>query len=256
MRPTRSSVDGSVGKPARLAAAAAAIVVLGSLAASCSSDKLEPVPTAPETLAPVGGTETTRFIEVTTTAPGAAGATTVAGATTPATSNPVASNPVVSNPGAELPPLTGFGIGDTMFDDDADTAIQGLTAVFGTPSTDTGWVAASASPFGTCPGQHVRAVRWGQLQTVYSDEGGAEHFLNYTYGLANREAGPELRTDVGVGLGSTTAQVQTAYPDAEIGSDAARGAYFVDEAAGLSGSFDQAGAAGKVTRIVGGTPCQ
>ena len=122
-----------------------------------------------------------------------------------------------------MPPLTGFGIGETMFDDDADTAVQALSDVFGTPSTDTGWVAASSSPFGTCPGEHVRGVRWGQLQTVYSDEGGAEHFLNYTYGLANREAAPSLRTDVGVGLGSTVAQVQAVYPTAQIGFRRTRG---------------------------------
>jgi hypothetical protein len=116
-------------------------------------------------------------------------------------------------------------------------------------------VSAASSPFGACPGQQVRGVRWGQLLALFSDEGGARHFFTYTYGLGNREAGPELRTDIGVGLGSTVAQVQAAYPDAEVGSDPTRGAYFADEAAGLSGSFDQPGAAGKVTRIVGGTPC-
>jgi hypothetical protein len=134
--------------------------------------------------------------------------------------------------------------------------VQSLAGALGTPSADSGWVAAGSSPFGACPGQRVRGVRWGQLLTLYSDEGGVEHFFTYTYGLANREAGPTLRTDVGVGLGSTAVQVRTAYPDAEIGSDATRGAYFVDEAAGISGSFDQAGGAGKVTRIIGGTACE
>ncbi len=104
-----------------------------------------------------------------------------------------------------------------MFDDPAEGAVQALTASFGTPSTDSGWIPAANSPFGTCPGQHVRGVRWGQLLTVYSDQGGPPHFFTYTYGLANREAGPALRTDVGIGLGSTAAQVQAAYPDAEIG---------------------------------------
>jgi hypothetical protein len=236
----------------RALAVVGSAVALGSGAAACSSDKLEPVPSAPQTLAPVEETPTTRFVEVTTTAP--AGVTTSAGAA-PSTTQTGGSD-VAGDPGTELPPITGFGIGDTMFDTAAETAIQQLSAVFGTPSTDSGWVAAGSSPFGACPGQQVRGVRWGQLLTLYSDEGGTEHFFTYTYGLGNREAGPELRTDVGVGLGSTPAQVQTAYPDAELGSDATRGAYFVDEAAGISGSFDQAGAAGKVTRIVGGTPCE
>ena len=103
MRPTRSSVDGSVGKSGRLLAAAAAIVVLGWLAAACSSDKLEPVPTAPETLAPVGGTETTRFIEVTTTAPDAVGATTTSGVTTPTAQATTTRSPATRSPATPAP---------------------------------------------------------------------------------------------------------------------------------------------------------
>src|SRR4051794_33029609 len=189
MRPTRSSADPG-RRMARTVAAIGTAVALGSLVAACSSDKLEPVATAPETLAPVGVTPTTRFIEVTTTAP--AGPTVASTATSTASSAAggvtTSSGPqgVASNPGAELPPLTGFGIGTTMFDDAADTAIRSLTNVFGTPSADSGWVAAGSSPFGACPGQHVRGVRWGQLLTLYGDQGGAQHFFTYTYGLGNR----------------------------------------------------------------------
>jgi hypothetical protein len=245
----------SIGTASRILLGSATILALASLVGACSSDKLEPVPTAPETVAPVGATQTTRFVGETTTLPVGVGATTTTNAAN-ASGAPTTAGARPTNPGAELPPLTGFGIGDVMFDTDAGAAIQSLTTTFGTPTTDSGWVVAGSSRFGACPGQQVRGVRWGQLQTLFSDEGGTQHFFTYTYGLGNREAGPELRTDVGVGLGSTVAQVQAAYPDAQVGSDPARGAFFTDEAAGLSGSFDQPGAAGKVTRIVGGTPCE
>jgi hypothetical protein len=113
-----------------------------------------------------------------------------------------------------------------------------------------------------CPGTQVRRVSWGALSLFFGDESpiasGPPHLFAYSYGAAgDLEAEPAgLATDDGIGLGSTVAYLEAAYPDVVIepGEEGViEPSFFVDDT--LSGRLTGGEDDDLVTVIIGGDPC-
>lgn len=110
------------------------------------------------------------------------------------------------------------GIGVALLGDGVDETIRSASAVLGRPSKDTGWI-RSFSEFGTCPGERIRAVMWGQFRLLFTDgatdHGHADrpHFFEWDYGPGRPT--PALATAEGITLGSSIEQVRRAYPSAD-----------------------------------------
>lgn len=133
--------------------------------------------------------------------------------------------------------LAGDGIGEIGLGTAAETAITQLSATLGLPDDDTDWT----SSLGTCPGTESRIVRWSSLQifltngeTAWANE---PHFFHYGQSLA--AGGGEyldLRTEKEIGIGSTIAELKSAYGDAVVvGDDPAFGPYW--EVTGTNPSY-------------------
>lgn len=109
------------------------------------------------------------------------------------------------------------GLRIVAFGQPAELVVATLTAVFGEPDADTGWGPAVASPFGVCPGERARGVRWGRLGVLLSDGptsyGSAEypHFFAWDVHAFEAESGLAPRTAAGIGLGSTVDALTEAY---------------------------------------------
>lgn len=152
--------------------------------------------------------------------------------------------------------LTADGLGDVMFGIDPATVIAEISARFGGADFDSDWMPAESNVYGSCPGETMRAVAWGSLTTIFVDDDSSElggWFYTYTYGYdyAENEGGIDprglnLRTDRGIGLGSTVADLRAAYgQQVIIDGDAALDVWsFVVDGEGmrglLSGSQDDA----------------
>lgn len=196
--------------------------------------------TAETTEAPVETTEaptTTEAAAETTT-------TTTAPTTTEAP-------PTTVDPGPTGLSLSPDGLGALRFGTDADTALEFLGGIFGPANADSGWVQASSSQFGVCPGTEVRGVTFGPLTVLFGDVDGdgARAFHTWTY--ADNGLGDVfgLQTPSGVGLGSSQDDIAAAAADAE---------FFEDEIFGETASFQQTFAsldAGTVSYLSGGANC-
>ncbi|HKZ20707.1 MAG TPA: hypothetical protein VJQ57_11405 [Acidimicrobiia bacterium] len=124
--------------------------------------------------------------------------------------------------------LAGDGIGEIELGTPAEAAITQFSATLGPPDDDTEWT----SSLGTCPGTESRIVRWSSLQifltngeTAWATE---PHFFHYGQSLA--AGGGEyldLRTQKGIGIGSTISELKLAYGEAVVvGDDPAFGPYW------------------------------
>ncbi|MDJ0663857.1 MAG: hypothetical protein QNJ75_04805 [Acidimicrobiia bacterium] len=117
--------------------------------------------------------------------------------------------------------LTDSGLGDVLFGLDPETVVANLTARFGAPDLDSGWIPATPNLFGTCPGETMRAIGWGSLVTIFVDDGQSDlggWFYTYTYGYDYAEniggvdpRGLGLQTDDGIGLGTTVADLRSVW---------------------------------------------
>ena len=112
-------------------------------------------------------------------------------------------------------------------------------------------------------GTDVRGVRWGPLQVLLGDATtvAGRHVFSYVYATsmlpvgepAGKAAG--LQTAIGVGLGSSLADLKASYPAVQI-SDDAYGPTFATSGSGeLSGTLSGTGSDGFVTSIIGGKYC-
>ncbi|HVL81647.1 MAG TPA: hypothetical protein VM840_08655 [Actinomycetota bacterium] len=136
--------------------------------------------------------------------------------------------PVAGSPQPETLTLAPDGIGVARFGEDPDVVVAAVTQRLGEPTSDSGW-GASSGAFGTCPGTELRVVRWKSL-FVYLGNGetsyaaaGTRHLFSYMdsrYDERGRETEPTgLKTDSGVGVGSTVSALRGAHPEAEVQDD-------------------------------------
>ncbi len=117
--------------------------------------------------------------------------------------------------------LTVDGLGDVLFGLDPETVIADISALYGEPDFDSGWVPSEPNIFGTCPGETMRAIGWGSLAAIFIDDGTTDlggWFYTYTYGYDYSEniggvdpRGLNLETADGIGLGSTVADLEAVF---------------------------------------------
>ena len=135
-------------------------------------------------------------------------------------------------PSEPAPVLRADGIGDLAFGDDASRAFEALVRWFGVPDHDTGWV-DQLEHYGICLGETVRFVRWGSLQTFFSDgptdwaPGGRRHFASYTQAVYFDGGEIELVTADGLALGSPVGDVRALYGEDAVYEDEIYGPVFV-----------------------------
>jgi hypothetical protein len=168
--------------------------------------------------------------------------------------------------------LKGDGIGAFLFGADTDQVLAGLTLRWGPPDGDSGWVAASSSPYGPCPGTIVRGINWRGFTVLFSDgatprgPAGTRHFFTWEYQVddpahpAPDKGGnrPALKTAGGVSVGATVKALQAAYGDRlELFMEDPDGPQFGVQTSegGLYGSLTNLEAEGRVRTIVSGGGC-
>ena len=110
------------------------------------------------------------------------------------------------------------GLGGALFGADPDAVVRYMSAILGSPTSDTGWVATSSLAPLVCRGTQARFVAFHDLQLFFSDESGYAkdrlHFAAFTYGPATGDhIDPYgLATDAGMKVGATVAEMKKAYP--------------------------------------------
>lgn len=238
----------------------AALAVL-SLVSACGTPDPEderPVPPAPTLPSGALSTDATTSTEAPDTTAVVEQSTTDFVTTTEPPTTTAPSTTVLD----DLVVLRPDGLGRATFGQDADTAIADLTASLGAPNADSGWVPAVSSPFGVCPGNEVRGLRWGPLQVLFGDQGtGARRLFTWVYAVAllpaeeTQSLASGLQTVEGIGLGSSIADLALVYPELDVSSDVFGPTYSTSALAGYSGTISSDGADGFVTSIVGGTYC-
>ncbi|MDQ3311932.1 MAG: hypothetical protein M3501_09740 [Actinomycetota bacterium] len=266
--------------PSRIFAAACTVALLAACSDSGESDEtLAPLPptTAPVTTSPASTTAAP-----TTAAPTTAPPTTLAPTTAPPTPAPTTAAPTTVAPTTAAPtvapttaappttpvqdPTSGVilaadGVGVASFGDEPDAAIAAVTAILGEPTQDSGWV----EPFtiSACPGTEYRRVSWGAFSLQFSDQSskadGRRHLFGYEYGEVGRtDAQPAgLVTAEGIGVGSTVAELKSAYPDVSVvaGEEGLSSSSFEVSENGLAGLLTDATDQGIVLLVVGGDFC-
>jgi hypothetical protein len=175
------------------------------------------------------------------------------------TSTPESTTTSTTIPAAAALVLRDDGLGDALFGTEPEEVIRYVQAVLGPATADSGW-ADPFSAFGVCPGSEVRGVTWGDLTLLFSDEStvaaGRRHFFNYVYGPPyGVSIQPEgMRTELGIGIGSTVAELRAAYPGVRIFPPDIADAYFVvDE--NLTGFITGTTDADTVRSVSGGIGC-
>jgi hypothetical protein len=249
-----------------VAAFATVAVVAVGLLTSCSEDDSarRPVNPAPSVAVATTTTSTTAAAVGPTTTIAATSSLVVIEPTTSATAATVtttAATPVsVVDVASELV-LLPVGVGTARFGAEADGVIAYISRYIGPPTADSGWIDALESPFGVCSGERVRGLQWGQLQLLFGDESSVSstpgHFFSYRYGgFTDQPPVPAgLRTDSGLMLGSTLAQIRAAHPEATVFEDPIFGAGFSISQGGISGTLTDGSDAGQVKVLYGGIGC-
>jgi hypothetical protein len=115
--------------------------------------------------------------------------------------------------------LKANGIGSVSFGLETEFALLELAALLGDaadegdPDEDSGWI-DSFSIYGTCPGTHVRMVRWGDVRTFHTRNGLADPGEFFTYDVsdpANNREDKRLITADGIRWNDTVGQLEAAY---------------------------------------------
>jgi len=158
------------------------LVMTAAAATACSKTKDEPVVTAPSS-----------------------SSTTTATAPTTTTTAPLTKEAVVLAPN---------GLGPVRIGDPAASAVARLTQALGPADKETP-AAAGASCGAT------RSLQWADLQVFVNDTpnapAGKSGFLGWFDGVTSAKPALGLKTEKGIGIGSTEAQLKTAYgPDVSI----------------------------------------
>ncbi|HEY7626711.1 MAG TPA: hypothetical protein VH761_06575 [Ilumatobacteraceae bacterium] len=153
-------------------------------------------------------------------------------------------------------------LGDAAFGADPDGVVAYVSAIIGPPTVDSGWVDPLA--VGACPGtspEGFRQVIWGDLILQFSDESsvtsGRRHFFSYVYGppLGSEIAPAGLKTDAGIGVGSTVAELTGTYPGVIINPGDEFGGPNFKVNDNLVGFLSGVEATDTVTSVLGGQGC-
>lgn len=236
------------------AVVAGALIVAGALVGCGDDAASEP------TLVPILTTTTSvppTTVPITTPAPPATSTST--STTSPTTTAPAATTTTTTAPAAASLVLRPDGLGDAMFGADPVEVIAYLSSILGAPTADSGW-ADPLSAFGVCPGTEVRGVTWGDLGVLFSDSSsvltGRRHFFTYLYGppFGATIVPAGMRTDAGIGVGSTVAELLAGHPDAVVFPADLYGPYFVI-GDGITGFLTGTGPDDVVLSFIGGTGC-
>lgn len=205
-------------------------------------------------------TTTTASLPPTSSIAGDGPATTTAEPGSSSTSSTSSTSSPSTIPAVEGLELSATGLGNDRFGDDADVVVADVTAIVGTPDSDSGWV----DPIligAACPGSEVRFVTWGDLQLFFSDEStaasGVRHFAAFHYGpTLGQVARPYgLTTAEGIGLGSTVQSLRATYAQGVMApGDEVLGPRFVITD-GLTAFVTETVAAGVVQSFSGGFGC-
>jgi hypothetical protein len=240
-----------------------AVVAVGLLT-SCSEDDSarRPVNPAP-TVAIASTTSTTAAVGPTTTISATSSLVVIEPTTsaTAATVTTTSATPVSAVDVASELVLLPVGVGTARFAAEADGVVAYVSRYVGAPTADSGWIDALESPFGVCSGERVRGVQWGQLQLLFGDESSVSsapgHFFSYRYGgFTDQPPVPAaLRTDAGLMLGSTLAQIRAVHPEVTVFEDPIFGAGFAISQGGISGTLTDGSDAGQVKVLYGGIGC-
>ncbi len=216
--------------------------------ASCSDQS-----SSAETTTSVAAATTTIPATTTTVAP----TTTSVASTTSTTSTTAPAITTTTIAKVKGLPLSAAGLGDALFDADADGVVDYVNSILGIPTTDSGWVDATANGIG-CSGTEIRFVDWNDLSLFFTDDVTAvRHFAAYTYGpaFAATITPYGLATDAGVGVGSTVAELRASYPAVNIlPEDEFSGPSFEIET-GLRGVLTGTADTDVVLSFVGGFGC-
>jgi hypothetical protein len=155
--------------------------------------------------------------------------------------------------------LRNNGLGSAAFGADPDGVIAYVSSIIGPLTVDTGWV--DPLSVGACPGTEMRQVSWGDLALQFGDvsnvTSGRRHFFSYVYGpsFGANIAPAGLKTDAGIGVGSTVAELTATYPSAVVDdSDPIGGPHF-DLSDGVTGFLTGITPTDTVTSVLGGTGC-
>ena len=234
------------------------VIVVAFLAAGCSDDSSASTDSASTsstvadtTTTSAATTTTSTTIPVTTAAP-----TSTTSSTTSTTSSTTTSTTLA--PGAELV-LRPNGLGDAAFGVDPDGTVAYISSIIGKPTVDTGWV--DPLSVGACPGTELRQVTWNDLVLLFTDQSpfatGRRHFFAYTYGpsFTNQINPAGLKTDAGIGVGSTVAELQATYPNVVInpGDDFGGPNFLLSD--GLAGFLTGVEPTDTVMSMLGGQGC-
>ncbi|MFZ4810874.1 MAG: hypothetical protein ACOYL9_05985 [Ilumatobacteraceae bacterium] len=229
------------------------LLVGGLLVAACSRQDAAPTTTlAPIVSIDVLPTTTTIAITTTTEPPPTLPPTTTTSTTTSTTTT-------TTIPKAAVLVLREDGLGDALFGAAPDDVVSYVTAILGSPTSDTGWT--DPFSFGVCPGTEVRGVTWTDLRLLFSNQStvatGRRHFFNYVYGpLPGTSVTPAgLRTDQGILIGSTVAELRAAYPRVLLfqQDDVFGPSFAISET--LVGFLTGTTSGDRIVSIIGGLPC-
>lgn len=163
--------------------------------------------------------------------------------------------------------LSGDGLGDVKFGLDPGTVVADISALYGEPDHDSGWILSEPNVYGSCPGETMRAIGWGSLVAIFindqtSDLGGWFYAWTYGYDYSANAGGVDprdtaLNTPLGIGLGSTLAELMSAYQsDLEISGDEILDVWaFTAAEAGYRGLLSGGDSTDMVTLIESVTGC-
>lgn len=173
-------------------------------------------------------------------------------------------------PTSEAVVLGPRGLKAVSFGATPSEAVEALRAHLGAPDEDTGWVDAHTSPFGVCPGDEVRGVRWATLFVLFTDGDtswtSGSTTTRHFFGFSDNEAHGDgavgephpLRTSQGIGRGSTVAELRSTYgAGVRIESEELGDFYFIEQGpdAPLYGGLTGTGDDDEVVAVLGGDPC-
>jgi hypothetical protein len=234
------------------------LVLVALAVAGCSDDDPATTDSGSTSSSVVAESSTSAAATTSTTTPVTTAASTSTSTSTTSTTSSTTTSTTVA-PGAELV-LRPNGLGDAAFGAAPEGVIAYIASIIGPFTVDTGWV--DPLSVGACRGTEFRQVIWGDLTLQFSDESsvtaGRQHFFSYVYGpsfVANAIAPAGLKTDAGIGVGSTVAELTGTYPTVIINpSDDFGGPNFLVDT-GLAGFLTGVTPTDTVNSVLGGQGC-